>query len=178
MNNPDSKGGKRAFTGYVAMPAILTFIATCAFLGGCNRERADGTPCASNPLVGDWEIVRYSENGEEDSIGGGVGKRYSFGETSVRLITDKADDQEEYRYQLDLPKHHIDWFLQAGGEELEMKGIFELEGDTLKICRAFPGEKRPISMEAGKGDNRGLFVLIRRPALSGRSGRRPLKSQN
>jgi uncharacterized protein (TIGR03067 family) len=40
-------------------------------------------------------------------------------------------------------------------------GIYEFKGDTLKVCWAQPGEKRPTTLESKEGSKRVLAVLKR-----------------
>jgi len=42
-----------------------------------------------------------------------------------------------------------------------VKGIYSLDGDTLKFCLAKGGNDRPTDFTTKKGDGRGLFVLKR-----------------
>ena len=53
----------------------------------------------------------------------------------------------------------------------ELKGIYALDGDTLKICSAAAGKPRPTTFESRKGDFGGLMILKRvAPAAGTRPG--------
>ena len=50
--------------------------------------------------------------------------------------------------------------LEGGGMSIKMLGIFKLEGDTLKICLAFMGD-RPTKLESPDGSLTVLLTLKR-----------------
>src|SRR5262249_5468544 len=41
------------------------------------------------------------------------------------------------------------------------EGIYAFEGDTLKICTAAPGQKRPTEFKSDRGSRAGLLILKR-----------------
>jgi uncharacterized protein (TIGR03067 family) len=68
----------------------------------------------------------------------------------------KLDDQAK-------PKKW-DWmkFTGPGGQEApDNLGIYELEGDTLKICNGGPGNERPTEFKAGENGPPNLLTLTR-----------------
>jgi uncharacterized protein (TIGR03067 family) len=54
----------------------------------------------------------------------------------------------------------VDLNLDAGGATITLKGIFKFEGETLKICLAFMGD-RPAKLESPDGSLTVLLTLKR-----------------
>jgi uncharacterized protein (TIGR03067 family) len=48
------------------------------------------------------------------------------------------------------------------GNERSVKGIYELEGDTLKLCTRDPGQDRPKEFTAKEGSGNTLTVYKRK----------------
>jgi uncharacterized protein (TIGR03067 family) len=46
-------------------------------------------------------------------------------------------------------------------EGTTVRGIYELDGDTLKVCLSAPGDERPTAMETGPDDDR-TFIVYKR----------------
>jgi uncharacterized protein (TIGR03067 family) len=55
----------------------------------------------------------------------------------------------------------IDATTTAGGRSLTLLGIYELDGDTLKLCFAPPGKPRPSDFTSKKGSEHRLSVWER-----------------
>ena len=67
-------------------------------------------------------------------------------------------------YKVDVTKKpkHIDVTHTDGPQKGQiMKGIYELEADTYKVCMALPGKERPTDFTAGAGSERTLSVWRR-----------------
>jgi uncharacterized protein (TIGR03067 family) len=75
----------------------------------------------------------------------------------------------EVRYRLDPGKdpRAIDMTLEEGELKGKLsKGIYDLQGDTLKLCYALPGEDRPVAFTTKPGSRHNSFLLKR----SGKAG--------
>jgi uncharacterized protein (TIGR03067 family) len=55
----------------------------------------------------------------------------------------------------------IDAFFEEDGKKVTVLSIYELEGDTLRVCAAAPGKPRPKEFKTEKGDDQELTVYKR-----------------
>ena len=110
-------------------------------------------------LQGNWTVVSIQVNGKDlpqDKIGDPKasvkGDEYRIHDFRLRLTIDPTKK----------PKT-IDMDGKDGnGKPLSMIGIYELEGDTLRICFAKPGTKeRPTKMETKADSGQSLIVYKR-----------------
>jgi uncharacterized protein (TIGR03067 family) len=68
------------------------------------------------------------------------------------------------RYTLDARKSpaHIDLVYTDGSDKgKSVKGLYELKGDSLKLCVAQPGEERPKALATKPGETFMLYNLVR-----------------
>jgi RNA polymerase sigma factor (sigma-70 family) len=124
---------------------------------------ADKKPATDKErLQGTWQVVELAVQGKElQKVPEDDGKR-------LRAVF--KGDQLEWRgnkltYTIDPSKKpkHMDW--NAGDEE-KVLAIYELEGDTLKVCITNPGENRPTEFKSvdgplATGGKEKVFVLKR-----------------
>jgi uncharacterized protein (TIGR03067 family) len=62
-------------------------------------------------------------------------------------------------FVLDEPNGAIDYVNLAGSSKgKKQAGIFDLQGDTLRICMAAPGKPRPTEFASSKKDGRSFTV--------------------
>jgi uncharacterized protein (TIGR03067 family) len=130
-------------------PAIWALAALA--VGGC------GAKDDHQGLTGSWAVVSAEEGGKpaEESI-----------KKSDVLIIDNdfslhdADRRRTMKYTIDQaksPKHiDLDW------DKLVQPGIYELNGDDLKVCYDQAGKTRPTAFKTADGDKVLLLVLKRK----------------
>jgi uncharacterized protein (TIGR03067 family) len=134
---------------------------------GCLFIAADDTTKDAkndkNQLQGTWQVVAIKPSGakgdEKET------KQVKFIFTDKKLAVDRGGkEMHEARYQLDpSPKlKTIDVTFVSGPDEGKvLQGIFELDGDNLKICWSEKGTKRPDRLTAKADSARTLYVLKR-----------------
>jgi uncharacterized protein (TIGR03067 family) len=117
-----------------------------------------------NRLQGDWTVASAVKDGDDPQEG--LDKwTYTFKENDVLIhakLPDGSTLDEKATFSLDSTKtpKQIDIVSQGpndGKEPVSFKGIYELEGNTLRICKAIPGEARPTEFTAKIG-----IVTLRR----------------
>jgi uncharacterized protein (TIGR03067 family) len=116
-------------------------------------------------LQGDWTIVSAVKDNEDDSAGEAEQWTYTFKESQL-LIHAKRPNlptlDEKATFKIDSTKKpkRIDIVPpnpNAGGVPVSFNGIYELKGNTLRICKAIPGEARPTDFATKIG-----IVTLRR----------------
>ena len=110
-------------------------------------------------LQGTWEMVGLEVNGEP------VPEKQLAGTTLVikedKYTVKVKDNSHETTIKIDPAKDPkaIDMYFPNGTELPKLsKGVYELDGDTFKVCRhQTPGEDRPTQI--GSWPNTNLFVV-------------------
>lgn len=113
-------------------------------------------------LEGNWVVVAGEERGKpapEEKIKKLV-MRFAFTGNKVKVNLGKDEKSQEGTFTIDATKKpkHID--MKAG--DLEIRGIYAIDGDTLKLCLVKEKKyERPGDFTTKVGDGHGLFVLKR-----------------
>jgi uncharacterized protein (TIGR03067 family) len=135
---------------------ILTLAAILLTAAAAPREAADTDDLKR--MQGDWMVVSMTFNG----------MKYPEEEAQALFRTVEGNNYQVARYskpffkgtfQLDptaTPKT-ID-SLSATDASKPIPGIYEFDGDTLKICSAPPGKPRPNDFEAKAGSGHTLTI--------------------
>jgi uncharacterized protein (TIGR03067 family) len=105
-------------------------------------------PTSSDPLKGDWKVVKAEEGGEaqkdfKDAV-------FTFSGDKLKVAVDK--DVLEYTYKVEEGKTPRAIQLRDPTEPKKgpALGIFEVTGDKLKLCVAPPEASAPTAFESGK----------------------------
>lgn len=97
-------------------------------------------------LWGVW-VVRSAAAGEKAQRPNGG--HWEFGAGAIDMYKSNSVYYRSSRYRIDASGEvrHIDvWY---GGKPL--KGIYEVKGDTLRVCHVLSGDERPKDFEGGPG---------------------------
>jgi uncharacterized protein (TIGR03067 family) len=109
-------------------------------------------------LQGNWRAEKVIEGGRDVSAGKAVSLKLEF--KGKQIIAHEKDRDEPAGFTLDPSKSpkviHIKP-KDAGAVE----GIYELTGDTLKLCFARPGNGRPTKFASPMGQDVVLVILKR-----------------
>ncbi len=117
-------------------------------------------------IMGRWQVLARESGGESLDM---TDRDFSitFGADRYRLVINGRTRQDG-TFTLD-PKrqpHRIDWTARVDGKEHRVLGLYELRGETLKLCMADAGEARPVKLStAGLGYV--VLYTLRRSARSG-----------
>ncbi len=111
-------------------------------------------------IQGTWKVVSMDRGGEkapEDRI-----KGVTFVITDGLITIKDPKREEKANFKLDPTKNPrtIDITPEKGKEEM-VRGIYELKGDSLKICFNNPGGARPAEFASKAGTEQVLIVLER-----------------
>jgi uncharacterized protein (TIGR03067 family) len=112
-------------------------------------------------IQGTWTFVTVEKGGVESTNDIPKDAKVIFTTDKVKI---QAEGKEmEIGYKLDPSKKpgHIDLTINEGGKDAVLKGVYKLEGDTLKVCFAGPGEKRPTELRSELGSSE-MYVVMKR----------------
>jgi uncharacterized protein (TIGR03067 family) len=145
------------------MLSVLIFIFVSALVSVAAPPQAGATKADLEKLQGDWAEVSVCVDGvkasddEAQSIFQTIkGDRYTLSLFNKSLVkgTLKIDATKK-------PKT-IDMTTTDGpGKDTTTLGVYEIDGDTLKICSAQPGKDRPQDLTSKKGSGHVLSVWER-----------------
>jgi uncharacterized protein (TIGR03067 family) len=131
-------------------PLVLSLAITLAAPG---PKKADEPPPAK--LEGDW-VVESFEGPKKDAPPGSITMRFAGG----KIIISEAGKArgEEAGYTVDQTKKpaHIDITPDKGGPKV-VQGIFEIKGDTMKLCFGKDVSERPTDFKSDV--EKGIMVI-------------------
>jgi uncharacterized protein (TIGR03067 family) len=135
--------------------ALLTCIVV-----GCVPTRAADKSDDPAQWQGTWTMISCIWNGEPQS--GDVQWIVDGDHYNIRL--DRETGADPYSFTLDARQKRIDVFhhdTPKGTFGGKFKGIYEVKGDSLKVCYDLTGEQYPKSFEAGSGSRQAVYQFQR-----------------
>jgi uncharacterized protein (TIGR03067 family) len=113
---------------------------------------------------GSWRLIRY-EAADKQAPPKDVLMRTRFTFTGNRLTVtqdDKNVDESTFKVDPSKAPRAINIYPTKGqSKDKVSEGIYVFDGDTLKICAAAPGQKRPAEFKSDPGSRTGVLVLER-----------------
>ena len=133
----------------------LIIVATCfSVQSSIGDDKSDN---ALKALQGAWKIEKIVANGETVSLETAENRYFTI-KGNEAIPSDNPKDIATLKIDSAQKPAHID-FTDTAKET--MLGIYEISGDTLKLCMANPGEKRPTEFASPK-DSKVLFLVLKR----------------
>lgn len=107
---------------------------------------------------GKWKAEKAVRNGEQAPAEELAKMRIEFkGDLAIPYEDDKAEDEAEYTLDETKKPKAID--IKPKGKDKMIEGIYEIDGDTLKI--AFGRKSRPEKFESAAGSDV-MYILLKR----------------
>jgi uncharacterized protein (TIGR03067 family) len=126
-----------------------------------DETKAEAVRAEMKRFEGTWRFVSMEMNGKAIPVDALKDSRLVF---DADRFTSRGGETGEGRFVVDptvRPKT-IDITLDLGpGKTATILGIYELEGDTYRICSALFGKSRPTDFSTGADSGRGLSVMTR-----------------
>jgi uncharacterized protein (TIGR03067 family) len=117
-------------------------------------------------LQGTWIIEQLDENGKKVADAELKGRSITFGATAFLLRKKGGTFDWIAKIKIDPTKKSINAGVEEGSRKGDLlPGIYELDGDTLKLCWSTDGDSRPKDFKPG--DDRLLIVCKRVPVRKG-----------
>jgi len=147
--------------------SVVAVVIICSpyVLGGLSVLGAnDDVPSDQDQIVGTWEIVSSHEGGKD------VSETYRamkvvFTRDRLKLMPkDQTEDGLNLEYKLDptkKPKHINTTHELDPGKPISQLGIYELDGDKLKLCLEAADRGRPDKFETKAKGSAHLMILKR-----------------
>lgn len=107
-------------------------------------------------IQGRWKVVSSKDGGKDDPSEGLI---LCF--KNGKLTAKRSDEVKgEGSYTLD-PRKNPKWIDVKTGDSTFL-GIYELKGDTLKICHGKPGDKRSTKFASEAGSPNKVLTVLKR----------------
>jgi internalin A len=139
---------------------LLIFVT--GFLFAADDPKDDSAKKEREQLAGTWKVTSAERDGQPDK--GSLNAITMFtadGKWSVKS-TDGTTGDGTYKLDPGKKPKAIDYTMNYGPNKGKPhEGIYELEGDTLKICRSDSGKPRPKEFATETDSGQMLFVLTR-----------------
>lgn len=145
--------------GEAAMRTCLLIVLAGGFLLGVGRA-VDGVATESEKLAGTWIALSAVDYGEPIPQDQAKELRLVFtGADFTAFHGDKSVMQGSFTIDPAKKPRSIDLNSNSGRHEGKtLKGLYEWDGDTLRICFVEPGEQRP--KEVASTLESGAFLLV------------------
>ena len=134
---------------------IACLLALGVFLAVAGTTRADD----QKDIQGTWKIEKALRGGEEMPTEESAKVTLEFKDDKVIVHDPKRD--EPATFKLDGTTKPKNITIKPEKKDQEVFGIYELNGDTLKVCFTKEGGARPKEFESKAGSEMMLFVLKR-----------------
>jgi uncharacterized protein (TIGR03067 family) len=131
-----------------------------------DKKKADAVKKEQQRLQGTWEVLEYVINGEVVPAEAVKTMRVVFTGDQMSMSLAKAAGKREYTFTVDpaqKPKViETSPTIAKSKTKMSSPGIYELDGDKLKLCLSRLGSKdRPGDFESSEGSGNTLLVLRR-----------------
>ncbi len=130
------------------------------------QETKKGTDKGGDALKGAWTATKLERGGQDipaDQLKELKMQLIFDGEKYTERIGGKVNEEGTIKIDTSKKPHTIDLNIRTGNDAGKLQvGIFEVKGDTLKLCLAIPGDKeRPSEFTSPEGQTRANVVFER-----------------
>ena len=143
---------------------LVTAVALVVLLNVHAQEEKKGAPKGLDALKGTWTAQSLESGGQalpDDTLKELNMQLIFNGEKYTEKVKGKVNEEGTIKIDTSEKPATIDLNIRTGNDKDKLqRGIFELKGDTLKLCLARPGdEKRPTAFasQAGSQDANVVF---------------------
>jgi uncharacterized protein (TIGR03067 family) len=145
------------------MTRTIPLLCAVAFIIAADQPTADANKKDLEALQGDWAAVSIIHDGDKlpDDDAQSLFRTVKGDQYTVFLFR-KAITKGTLKLDATKKPKTIDFLPTSTGVKSEpILGIYELEGDSWKICYALPGKERPKELTSKKGSGHALAVWER-----------------
>ena len=136
--------------------AVLACALLAAGAGGQEQKKTD-----EDKIQGTWTFVSLERGGVDVNDDFVKDAKLVITADKVKILAPGKDMEVGYKLDASKKPKHMDILVNEGGKELVIMGIYELDGDTLKVCFGGPTDKRPNELKTQGGSNEQLVVMKR-----------------
>jgi uncharacterized protein (TIGR03067 family) len=142
------------------MKQLFAFVLlACASVADTSAVEQDKVSSAElKKLEGTWHLISFKIDGKKETLIDG--RLIIQGNKMTTYVGDNAVSEATFSIDPTKKPKTIDFVAIKPGKGTKSVGIYEHEGDYLRICGA-EGEKRPTAFSAKEGSGWGLSLYMR-----------------
>jgi uncharacterized protein (TIGR03067 family) len=136
------------------------FILLAFLLAGCDVNQEANEADDARAWQGTWKLVSCIANGESQM----ADMQWIVNGDQYRIRLEGKSHEDPYPFKLDPKQKHIDvnhHETPKGTYGGRLKGLYEIQGNSLKVCYDLKGQRYPTSFDAGRGSARVLYQFRR-----------------
>jgi uncharacterized protein (TIGR03067 family) len=145
--------------------AVMTLLTAGLLLLGAGWLTADDkSEKDQEAFQGTWQLETLNQAGNAAPAEQLKGIVFLLKDNTY-TISMGGKEVEKGTFKLDSSKKPktVDFEIQSGNDKgKKQPGIYEIEGDTLKLCLAFPGESDRPKELAAKADTKTIYSVLKR----------------
>jgi uncharacterized protein (TIGR03067 family) len=130
-------------------------------LAGCGTNPAAREADDTRAWQGTWKLVSCVANGQSES--GNV--EWVVKSDLYTITIDGKSGRDPYTFKLDPKQKQIDVFhhdTPKGTYGGQLKGIYDIQGDSLKVCYDLKGQQYPKSFDAARSSGQVVYQFRRK----------------
>ncbi|MEK6238632.1 MAG: TIGR03067 domain-containing protein [Planctomycetales bacterium] len=118
-------------------------------------------PKPKGALQGRWEVVAAMQNGTADLNAVGDKVRFDGDKMTIRPRNSSEQPVSTFKVDSSAPLKRIDFTVPLNNGQVSIKGVYDLQGDSLKLCMSPPSAPRPKALKSEKGTRQVSLSLKR-----------------
>lgn len=139
------------------MKRIACVVLVCAAAGWASGQ-GDSTKEDLKKMQGKWRVVELIDDGKAAKP---TEKAFKIISES-KVIDPGAGTEDEFRLDAGKKPKELDVYVNRKGVvAYQLKGIYEFQGDKLRVCIDLEGKERPKAFESKPGSGHRLATLER-----------------
>jgi uncharacterized protein (TIGR03067 family) len=130
----------------------------------CSIGTADGQK-KDDPLQASWAVVQMERGGRNPPADLLKSMKVVIKGDTLTMSDDKRGESATFKFDRAKKPHEIDLVFKEGPKgdvERTALGIFELDGDSLKLAWRKDGGPRPTEFASIKGERTSEFLILKR----------------
>jgi uncharacterized protein (TIGR03067 family) len=143
----------------------LGLVSAFALVVSTSAAQDKGGTGDKDKLQGTWSVVSATKGGKAMPADQTKGVTVTFKADKMIIAMQGKDDKMEATFTVNASKKpkemDVDFGKDPKGKEMKGTGIYELDGDNLKIAHGEFGDPRPKDFESKDGSNVSVMVLKR-----------------
>jgi len=157
---------KRAMKGVLALQLHAGQPMTVEFKNLRLRELSSGGSASANPFDGDWQVTAIEAGGNKVPTEDATNMLVKIDGDSYKVSSPFMDSAGKFSVDTNTQPKHIDLVPGRGSgpdEGHTLPGIYEVNGDTMRVCYSRTAGHRPSAFDTSDDANAIMLTYKRKP---------------